>query len=106
MRNSRSSVLSTTESEAPKSPVPVVGRRIIPREQIDIQNDIGEGEFGVVRHAVYTNDIGQKVLISSIVLNYVKQSSEGFSPLNKRFDHIILSKTIAVAMLSKVHILL
>ena len=61
MRNSRSSVLSTVESEAPASPVPVVGRRIIPREQIDVQSDIGQGEFGVVRHAIYTNDVGQKV---------------------------------------------
>jgi len=49
----------TTE---PSSPVrPVVGRRIIPRDQIDLQEDIGEGEFGVVRRAIYTNDVGQQV---------------------------------------------
>lgn len=51
----------SSEMDAPQSPVPVVGRRIIARDQINVQNDIGQGEFGIVRHAVYTNDVGQKV---------------------------------------------
>ena len=48
-------------TESPTSPTPVVGRRIIPPDQIAVQEEIGEGEFGVVKRAVYTNDIGQKV---------------------------------------------
>ncbi|XP_067947881.1 activated Cdc42 kinase-like isoform X6 [Watersipora subatra] len=63
VRGSRSSVLSP-ELDSPNSPVPIVGRRIISRDQIDVQNDIGEGEFGVVRHAIYTNDIEQKIPVA------------------------------------------
>ena len=59
----------SSEVDTPHSPVPVVGRRIIAREQIDVQNDIGEGEFGVVRHAVYTNDVGQKVRVRDCFAN-------------------------------------
>ena len=59
----------SSEVDTPHSPVPVVGRRIIAREQIDVQNDIGEGEFGVVRHAVYTNDVGQKVRVRNCPAN-------------------------------------
>jgi hypothetical protein len=53
--------MSSVSPESPTTPAPVVGRRIIPREQINVQEEIGEGEFGVVRHAVYTNDVDQKV---------------------------------------------
>ncbi|KAF6039974.1 hypothetical protein EB796_001718 [Bugula neritina] len=62
-RASRTSIVSS-DMDTPQSPVPVVGRRIIPMEQIVVQNDIGEGEFGIVRHGLYTNDIGQKIEVA------------------------------------------
>lgn len=79
IRNSRSSVISSMSSESPTTPVPVVGRRIIPRDQILVQEEIGQGEFGVVKHALYTNDVGQKVRGQSVT-SCVKLRSVSFTP--------------------------
>lgn len=62
-------MISTIDS--PTGPPPVVGRRVIPIEQISLQDEIGQGEFGVVMHGLYTNDIGQKVVILPTTVFYV-----------------------------------